>query len=299
MPDEEDISLWMDAGADMSNKKPIVFDLWLYLIAGFIGITSTVYGFAFLINDEIDWTVLLHLTPTSYIPILEESMVLFTDFSIFVFSLIFLAWEVMYQISIHFQQTGINAQRRLKTTGTIIAFITATGYFWAGYVHPVIFFPLALIILIGFFIVGNILTRYDKKKLEQINHIFWITLSAVLLSELSAECFIKEAVGRPRPLSDVYAVYNLGIHRVVDEIVLQGNSYVAGHSAVFFGMITPMMCLASKKTVKVGLFLWASIHAFSRIYLAAHFPYCDIMGSVLGFCMAVLVVKIFGTHSEA
>lgn len=282
----------------MNNKKPIFFDRWLSLIAGFIGITSAVYGFAFLINDEIDRTVLLHLTPTSYIPILDEAMVLVTDFSIFVFVLIFLAWEVMYQISIHFQKTGRNIQRGLKITGTIIAFITATGYFWAGYVHSVIFFPLALIILIGFFISADILTRYDKEKLEQINQIFWITLLAALLSELSAECFIKEAVGRPRPLSDVYAVYNMGIHRVADEIVLQGNSYVAGHSAVFFGMITPMMCLTSKKTVKAGLFLWASLHAFSRIYLAAHFPYCDIMGSALGFCMAILVVKIFWTHDK-
>ena len=37
-----------------------------------------------------------------------------------------------------------------------------------------------------------------------------MTLSATLLTELAAECFIKDWVGRPRPLSHVYNAYHDG-----------------------------------------------------------------------------------------
>ena len=167
-----------------------------------------------------------------------------------------------------------------------------------GYEHRSIFFLLAIIFVGAFWLMGSTIGRYKEEKLRQVNRLFWITILAALLTELASEEIIKDAVMRPRPLSDAYAVYNKEIRTVADEIVRGGNSYVAGHSAAFFAMITPMIYFASKRWLKAGLLLWALVHAFTRVYLAAHFPYCSLMGALFGFSMATLVVKIFGVSEN-
>jgi len=265
----------------------------IYLIIGFVVITSIVYAFSFLINNKIDWQVLLFINPDSPKPVIDGLMVLVTDFSMFVFGLVFFFWEIAYQVSKHDQKAKENAGKILKLTGIIIAVFAGSAYLWAGYTHSVIFFPLALIILCAFWFIGTTMTRYSEGKLQQINRLFWITLLAVLLTELAAELIIKSFVARLRPLWEGYAGYNEGIREVADESVRMGYSYVAGHASVFFAMITPMIWFVSSKQIKLYLFLWASVHAFTRVYLAAHFPYCAFMGAVLGFSMATLVTKIF------
>lgn len=276
------------------TKSTSLFNNWLYLIVGFIAITSIVYVFSFLINDRIDWTILFFLNPDSYIPFIDELMVLITDYSMFGFGLVFVSWEIAYLVSRHTQRAKENAGKVLKIIGMIIAVITCSAYFWAGYAHPIIFFPLAVFSLGAFKFIANTMTGYSEKKLEQINRLFWITLLATILTELAAEQIIKKVVARSRPLSDAYAAFNSQIRQVPDETVSSGYSYVAAHASIFFAMITPLIWFVKNKYVMIGLILWASIHAFTRVYLAAHFPYCALMGSALGFAMATLVIKIFG-----
>ena len=265
---------------------------WLYLIIGFVVITSVVYAFSFLINDKIDWQVLLFINPDSPKPVLDELMILVTDFSMFVFGLAFFSWEIAYQVSKHNQKAKENAEKILKLMGIIIAVVSGSAYFWADYMYTIVFFPLALSVCCAFWFTGTTMTRYDDGKLRQINRLFWIVVLSFLLTELAGEAIIKFFVERPRPLWEGYAAHNQGIRTFADETVRMGYSYVAGHSCVFFALITPMIWFVSNKQIKLYLFLWASIHAFSRIYLAAHFPYCVLMGAVLGFSMATLVTKI-------
>jgi membrane-associated phospholipid phosphatase len=280
------------------DKKVISFDRCLALASGFVGLTFVVYAFSFLINDEMDWRILLSLNPDSYIPVIEELMIFVSDFSIVLFGLIFLSWEVAYQASKNSQKSRLMADKALKVIGLVFACVTASGFFWGGYEHSIIFLPLALVIFAGFRFIGNTLVRYDENKLKKINSLFWITLLSALLVEISVECLIKDAVGRPRPLSDAYAVCHWGIRRVADEVVKNGNSYVAGHSAILFGMITPMIFSVSKDKIKICLLMWALLHSFSRVYVAAHFPFCSLMGSVLGFFMGVLIINVFGASEE-
>ena len=87
-----------------------------------------------------------------------------------------------------------------------------------------------------------------------------------------------------------------GVRIVADEVVQGGHSYVSGHASAFFAMITPMVYFVSKKQIKMGLLIWATVHAFSRIYLTAHFPYDSMMGGLLGFCMATLVKNAHGAE---
>ena len=271
---------------------------WICLIFGFVVLTAIFYAFSFLIDDEIDWRILLLLNPNSPIPVVDDLMILITDFSMPLFVLVFLFWEIGYQASKRARIAKKNVENSLKIIGIIFSTIITSAYFWAGYEHRSIFFPLAIIFAGAFWLMGSTIGRYKEEKLRQVNRLFWITILAALLTELASEEIIKDAVMRPRPLSDAYAVYNKEIRTVADEIVRGGNSYVAGHSAAFFAMITPMIYFASKRWLKAGLLLWALVHAFTRVYLAAHFPYCSLMGALFGFSMATLVVKIFGVSEN-
>ena len=264
---------------------------WLYLILGFIAITSIFYACSFLTNSEIEWQILLFLNPLSSVPGLDGLMILITDFSIFGFGIAFFSWEIAYQASKRSSEAKKTAEQVLKIIGMFFSVITISAYSWAGYTHSAIFIPLGLLIFSAYWFIGNTMTQYSEKKLQGIDRLFWITLSATVLTELAAECFIKDWVGRPRPLSHIYGAYHEGLRIVADEVVQGGHSYVSGHSSAFFAMITPMMYFVDKKQIKMGLMIWASVHAFSRIYLAAHFPYDSMMGGILGFSMATLVRK--------
>ena len=280
------------------DKKVISFDRWLALATGIVLLTFAVYAFSFLIHDETDWRILLSINPDSYIPIIEELMVFLSDFSIFLFGIMFFSWEVAYQVSKHSQRSRFIAGKTLKVIGIIFACVSTLGFFWQRFEHSMLFFPFAFLVFAGFRFIGNTFGRYPEEKLKQINLLFWITLLSTLLVEFSAEIIIKEVVGRPRPLSGAYSTFNWGIRRVADEVVITGYSYVAGHSATFFGMITPMVFYVSKNGIKTCLFLWALVHSFSRVYVAAHFLFCSLMGSVLGFSIGMLTIMVFGMPKD-
>ncbi|MFC1579529.1 phosphatase PAP2 family protein [Thermodesulfobacteriota bacterium] len=263
------------------------------LLCGFVALTLIFYTFSFLIDNELDWRILLYLNPDTHFVFIDNLMILVTDFSMYFFGLVFLFYEIGCQISKHTQIAKKNIVTGMKIIGVLLSILIGSAHFWAGYTHNNIFFPLALIQLFVFWFMSNRVVQIDDAVIDRFNRLFWMTALAVLLTELSVEV-IKETVARLRPLSGGYNLYAQGIRIVADEGVQGGHSYVASHSAVFFAMITPLFYFISKKSLRAGLILWALVHAFSRVYLAAHFPYCSVMGAALGFSMGTLVFRTFG-----
>lgn len=282
---------------DSDIRKWSVFLRLFYLLNGVIALNMIFYTFSSLINDELDWRILLYLNPDSPIVIIDDLMILVTDFSMAFFGLVFLFWEAGCQISKHTKIGNKNIVAGMKIIGVALSILIGSAHFWAGYEHSYIFFPLSLIGLFVFWVMGNRIVQIDDAVIDQFNRLFWLTALTVLLTQLSVEV-IKESVARLRPLSGGYALYAQGIRIVADEGVQGGHSYVAGHSAAFFAMTTPLICFISEKWLKASLILWALVHAFSRVYLAAHFPYCSLMGAALGFSMGTLVFKIFGVFKS-
>ncbi len=119
---------------------------------------------------------------------------------------------------------------------------------------------------------------------------FWLTVVSIVLVEISPHFLGPLVVQRPRPLAKPNAAWNAALHIVEDEYVRHGTSYVSGHAAALFAMLTPFMWVVRRPSLKVILFSWAALHALSRVYVAAHYPYCAAMGSFLGFAIATLVV---------
>ncbi|MFH1491702.1 MAG: phosphatase PAP2 family protein [Pseudomonadota bacterium] len=266
---------------------------WITLISGFIIITLSVYAFSFLINDKLDWSILLYLNPDVAIPVVDDLMILITDFSIPLFGLALLSHQITCLALRTDRIAKKGVMKCLKIMGLIFSLMTCSAYFWAGYEHRLIFFPLAFILFGAFLLLSERMNHYTGETIRQFNGLFWITLLSTFLTELSVEKIIKELVTHARPLSDVYAAYNIGLRTVADEVVRGGYSYVAGQSAILFAMITPLIWFTPNRWFKAGLFAWGLFHAFTRVYLAAHFPYDSLMGAILGFSMATVAVKAF------
>jgi membrane-associated phospholipid phosphatase len=264
------------------------------IVLGFVGITIITYLFSFIIPEKADWKVLIAINTATRVPGLDELMLLITKFSMAGLGLLFVCWEVTYQLSKANRKARQKAGMAFKLQGVLFATVCPSILFWAGYEPPLLLIPPGFIILAAFWIVSFTFTKCSEKELEGFNVIFWVTLFAVLLTELSGEVIIKKIVARPRPLSQVYSHLNSGLRKIPGEIVESGYSYVAGHSCVFFAMITPLVWYISRIEVKALLLLWAALHALSRVFLAAHFPFDSLMGSALGFFMATMVVKYSG-----
>jgi membrane-associated phospholipid phosphatase len=261
---------------------------------GFVGLTVITYLFSFIIPEKTDWKVLLAINTAPRVPGLDELMLLITDFSMAGLGLLFICWEVTYQLSKGSQQAMQKAGIAFKLQGVLFSTLCPSALYWAGYERPVLLIPLGFFTLTAFWITSFTFTRCGDEEMRGFNAIFWVTLTAVLLTELSGEVIIKNIVARPRPLSQVYAPLNSELRKIPGEIVESGYSYVAGHSCAFFAMITPLVWYISRIEVKALLLLWAALIAFSRVFLAAHFPFDSLMGSALGFFMATVVVKYSG-----
>ena len=283
---------------DSDIKKWPGFVQSVNVLFGFIALNMVFYLFSFLINNDLDWRILLYLNPDSPVPVFDDLMIFVTDFSMALFGLVFIFWEIGCQISKHFRVDRKTIAAGMKIIGAALSIFIGSAHFWAGYAHSTIFFPLAVIQFSAFWFMGSRINHIDDAAIDRFNRLFWLTGLAVLMAQISVEV-LKEAVARPRPLSGDYVLYAQGIRTVADEVVRGGYSYVAGHSAAFFAMVMPLFFFTSKKWLRAGLILWALVHAFSRVYLAAHFPYCSLMGAALGFSMGTLVFKTFGAVERA
>lgn len=113
----------------------------------------------------------------------------------------------------------------------------------------------------------------------------------IVISGISALVFvnwIKNLVQRLRPINDT------SINKSLRVLIEQNDfSFVSGHSTVSF-TITFLSFWILKKHYRHAyiLFLFPILFAYSRIYLAVHYPIDIIVGMVLGFLIALLFYKI-------
>lgn len=100
--------------------------------------------------------------------------------------------------------------------------------------------------------------------------------------------FIKNYIQRLRPLNDISINSNI-------RILMEANdfSFVSGHSTVSF-TIAFLSYWVLKKQYKYAMviFMFPFLFAYSRIYLAVHFPFDILGGMALGFIIAKIFYNI-------
>lgn len=125
---------------------------------------------------------------------------------------------------------------------------------------------LAILIWIGF--------RYKKKFLIIVLFI----VVAVTLSDQSA-LVIKKSVERLRPCHEPTLA---GTVHMVNGVCGGKYGFVSSHAANSFNVALLSLMFIRKKWFSAGILFWASVVAYSRIYLGVHYPGDVICGSVLG-----------------
>lgn len=104
-----------------------------------------------------------------------------------------------------------------------------------------------------------------------------IVLIGLLLNGILCDGILKNMFQRPRPC-DV----NTAVHMIVPRPY--GWSFPSGHASASFTLATAIYC-AGKKKAGTALFVFATLIAFSRMYLYVHYPTDVLCGTLLGiFC---------------
>jgi len=109
--------------------------------------------------------------------------------------------------------------------------------------------------------------------------------------------FIKETIQRLRP-SHHPELQGL-VHHVIgrnNELYKGGSySFFSNHASNYFGIVGLFIFLIRplKMWIAMVLIAWASLIAYSRIYLGVHYPGDILVGMLYGILVAWLVSKLF------
>jgi len=165
----------------------------------------------------------------------------------------------------------------------LLLFLHSKGYslwdeFWLFITNPLHWIPLFFII----FFLG-----YKVFGLKKASKVALLTSLAAAISLIIVN-LIKNNIQRLRPINDVSV--NESIRKLIE---VSDFSFVSGHSTVSF-TITFISFWVFKKHYRFAflLFLFPILFAYSRIYLAAHYPIDILFGMLLGYIIALIFYKL-------
>ncbi|MBN8703467.1 MAG: phosphatase PAP2 family protein [Bacteroidetes bacterium] len=121
----------------------------------------------------------------------------------------------------------------------------------------------------------------------------FVALAITLSDQLSVHLF-KNVFLRFRPC------HNADIAHLVHVVGKCGGAYgfVSSHAANTFAIATFLSLIAlefsykKKKLFVVGIFSWALLVSYSRIYCGVHYPLDIVGGAILGSGIAIVVVSL-------
>ena len=108
--------------------------------------------------------------------------------------------------------------------------------------------------------------------------IIGIAAAITLADSISVHCF-KNVVMRYRP------THNLDIENIVHLVHgYRGGWYgfVSSHAANTFAIAVFVAMILKNRWATIGIFVWAAVVCYSRIYMAAHYPADIACGAILG-----------------
>ncbi len=130
---------------------------------------------------------------------------------------------------------------------------------------------------------------FKNHGLKGLVSLLFIGLLITLCDQISTNIF-KEGFERLRPSHDP-ELKNL-VHLINGK---RGGSFgfVSSHSTNSFGLAMFTALLFRNKTYTLGIFIWAAINAYSRIYMGVHYPGDIIGGLLLGLVLGRLVYELY------
>lgn len=118
-----------------------------------------------------------------------------------------------------------------------------------------------------------------------------IFVSAVVgLTDLISSGFCKPFFERWRPTRDPMLMH---IVDVVDGIRGKDYGFTSSHAANSFGIATFLILLIKNRALTSSLIIWATINAFTRLYLGVHYPGDVIVGTLIGVIVGWTMYKFY------
>ena len=121
---------------------------------------------------------------------------------------------------------------------------------------------------------------------------FIAVLAGAIISTLLAQ-FLKRVVypEELRPIS--YLSESFPVHQIAGVEMRKLHSFPSGHTTTAFTMALIMSHMINKKAWSIILPLLALIAAYSRVYLAQHFPTDLLAGMCIGIVSAILSLLVY------
>lgn len=138
------------------------------------------------------------------------------------------------------------------------------------------------------FIFAFVVLNYGKKGL------WWalLFLATVAVSDLLGTYAFKETVQRIRPCNEASLADSV---RLVIQTCPGGYSFVSNHAANHFGLAT-FMALSFHSVFGRWVYLayvWASLVAFSQVYVGVHYPIDVLAGALLGIAAGYATASVY------
>jgi undecaprenyl-diphosphatase len=249
------------------------------------------------LTDATDKVILEAINPDVYLPGVDEFFRALTDYTNFLILAPLVAYMVALGLYRLFPKHKSLFVGFLAAVTLVVAALAALGQIWPNKTYVGANVLLVLGCLAAFGTIAWLFHRMDDDTLHRFGLVVWLVLLSGIMADFWATQPIKNAVARPRPFNAANAPWNEKVRIIPDEVLRGANSYPSGHTTGTFALLTPLFWFTRSRRVRTGLLCWAILLGVSRVYTGEHFPFCCLMGAILGSSVGTLVFFLLGGPS--